>query len=1531
MSVPERMQWHAELRQLEEDRDFDGMVEAIERSPYVGSSEARLELAKVAMERVELEDALAQLETLIADEPAYEPAVAWQIAALDRLARFALAREVAHEGLARFPAGIEVRVAAAHFYLGRHDKERALEIIDDALSLEPDNAKALRSRIEILRDLYRWTDAEDSALELLRAHPDNSRSAFELGMVYFDQGRYEEARAAFNESLAKDPANVRALEWRVTALRMQARWAQAEVECREGIGLRPRRPELYCELGWVLHSLDRSTEALEAFTHALEIHPGHGWALRSRVSFLRDLRQWDAAEQAARALLHTHPHDPRSEVFLGWVYSDQDRVDEAQCAFERSLKIDDRYVWAYTSRLYILRTQRRWRAAEDAARTAIDLLPQEPALYHNLGWILDGQGRQTEALDCFEKALAIDNTYLDALVSRVTILRAMNEWVKAEAAARDALEKHPKAPDLYTGLGWALHGQGQTDEAVACFEQALNLDPGNVWTLSARSSVLREAYRWAEAETAAREAVDRRPRSAKLNVELGWTLVGQYRMAEALTCFAQALQLEDVHSWALRSTIRVLQEQRAWTEAEEVAETLMRAKPLDILTWISYSELLTGQGRGDEALVAIERALEIDGGDRVTLSKHISVLRSLSRWEEAEAAAKEAITKYPFAAELLDEFARVLHAQGRGKEALNWFDLALSKEPRFSWALHGRVMTLRTECRWAEAEAAARDLIQNFPFEPWLALELGVVLSDQERYNEALVAFEQSLAIAPSYEGAHMWKINSLKALQDWDAAEAAADMAIARFPRSPGIYIELGYVLNSQGRTHEALAAFEQALGFDNRYERAIRGCVSVLRILRRWEEAQAKAEALIQQHPHDAWSYIILGWVYCDQDRCEEGLTAFEKALAIDHTEATALEWRIVALRRLERWSKAELVARDAQRSRPSDPRFFVQLSRINEDQERYETALNFAEQALRLDATDWASQSQYVDLLRKLLRFADAEKAARGYVAERHFLSSRRLLLAGLLDAQHRHTEALAEYERALMQNPMDVDVMISMSSTLRSLRCFEEAEAVLNNAASRFPHLTTVRFELGFVCLERGDHDGASRIFEELVTQATGPKEAAQAQYGLGWVAMRCERYSDAVRHFDRGAQLRPGEPDAAIGLAWAKFRLGGAREYDEAERLCREVLRDHPHAHLAHSCLGMICYRRSSFAAAERHFRRCIELAPYDGCYVDLGALYLQLGRYEEAEGPLCKALELNSWDTQARVNLGSLYLQRYEMRNKSDETAQDAASACAEFRQALSADPLSGRAALGLAVALLRAPGNYSAAESVLRTAIKRHVKDTPTWTLHLALARILIQSGDDTKQSECYESAVREATLAISMAANQAEPYFVAGLAEQRLSEAGSDLRGRALHRRRAYQHFKTCARLDGDYAEVSHAVRLIEEQTTVARANALRGAGVAGVAIAILAAMWVDFEWKHHVTTVMITTLTPVLVGLIAIGFLMPLLVRLKLPGGTEADLSANVELLSPGPTGRIDLSSLRFPAIANPTGELAPALRFATRSDR
>jgi len=67
------------------------------------------------------------------------------------------------------------------------------------------------------------------------------------------------------------------------------------------------------------------------------------------------------------------------------------------------------------------------------------------------------------------------------------------------------------------------------------------------------------------------------------------------------------------------------------------------------------------------------------------------------------------------------------------------------------------------------------------------------------------------------------------------------------------------------------------------------------------------------------------------------------------------------------------------------------------------------------------------------------------------------------------------------------------------------------------------------------------------------------------------------------------------------------------------------------------------------------------------------------------------------------------------------------------------------------------------------------------------------------------------------------------------------------------------------------------------------------------------------------MLTTLTPVLAGLIAVGFLLPVLIRLKLPGGMEADLTASIGQISRGPRGEVVLTSARMPTGSGPVGRI------------
>jgi tetratricopeptide (TPR) repeat protein len=505
--------------------------------------------------------------------------------------------------------------------------------------------------------------------------------------------------------------------------------------------------------------------------------------------------------------------------------------------------------------------------------------------------------------------------------------------------------------------------------------------------------------------------------------------------------------------------------------------------------------------------------------------------------------------------------------------------------------------------------------------------------------------------------------------------------------------------------------------------------------------------------------------------------------------------------------------------------------------------------------------------------------------------------------------------------------------------------DEAGRVIDEFSRKRPHLRDPLVQRNRVHGARGDLASAATVLEEAVRTAVSPVEIADAREGQGWIALMDNRPRDAVDHFDAALRVRPNDHDYRLGRAWTLVRLTeqsgtgtttgeDVRRLTEAADICHAVLREDPFEERAHSCLGLIAYRRGAMAAAERHLRQAVESDPYGQCHTDLGSLYVQLGRYDEAEEVLRRAVELDWYDVQAHVELGTLALHRARAGAFAvpGGTADDAAAgnptvtrsrmaeAAHEFRRALAVDPDSGSAALGLAVALAEGAGDLGGAEEELRRSLDRPgVRDQPEWHLRLTLARLLVQAGDAEQSADRYREAGEEVRTAIRLAEREPEPYFVAGVVEQRLGGQTVDVRLRLLHRRRAHRFLSRCRRLDPGHQDADRALRLLEEEGRAARGSALSSSVLVTVATAVLAAAWVDFVWKHHVTAVMLTTLTPILAGLIAIGFLLPVLVRLKLPGGMEADLTASIGQISRGPKGEVALTSTRISMGSGPVGRL------------
>jgi tetratricopeptide (TPR) repeat protein len=253
-----------------------------------------------------------------------------------------------------------------------------------------------------------------------------------------------------------------------------------------------------------------------------------------------------------------------------------------------------------------------------------------------------------------------------------------------------------------------------------------------------------------------------------------------------------------------------------------------------------------------------------------------------------------------------------------------------------------------------------------------------------------------------------------------------------------------------------------------------------------------------------------------------------------------------------------------------------------------------------------------------------------------------------------------------------------------------------------------------------------------------------------------------------------------------------------------------------------------------------------------------------------------------------QIELGNLYLQTG--RNKA---------ALREFHQAMAVDSNAEDPPRGLAIALRRV-GEFGEAERVLRNAI-RSLDKAKRWQLHLTLSQLLTSLGDETDDPQFYEEAIKDINEAILLNPRHPDPYVYAGIVRFKLDDYG-----------KAHKNFRACLRKDEHHYEADRHARRVREllrrDERIQRVGFLSSAFIGIIATTLVGVLWGTYflSSTNKVSETMLTVMTPTLLGLVIVALLPPGLIRRKLPGGLEAEMSQPKEPVSSGPKGEVGFSS-------------------------
>ena len=917
----------------------------------------------------------------------------------------------------------------------------------------------------------------------------------------------------------------------------------------------------------------------------------------------------------------------------------------------------------------------------------------------------------------------------------------------------------------------------------------------------------------------------------------------------------------------------------------------------------------------DKALVSFEQTIQLTDVQNVHLLNALvgkgSALTELRQFDAAEEAFQRANRLDANFRALLIEWGWLRFYQKSYEPALGLFKKALdaSSEDAGDRAKVGMlaarqaldVLTPR------DSERSARELMSQWRTDGLLDPQAVTLLTQCTRILEKLNLYpavfnnvEHLLSIAPENEDAWCDKISALKWLRRFKEAEETYRKAQEKWPASAKVWKEMANLHYEQKRFLEAYQYYS--------------------------------GEALKEPGIADR----LLAWIVPQTIANRKALK--DAVLADD----TAKEWTIVSLRKMRKFDEARKKVDEVLSNTPDQESFLCEKAFIYYAQRNYDRAIGYFKRALEISEYYTFAHQWLIAALRKKATtnltegtapdFTEAKRALEEALKKVRYDTGIWEEKAWLAFDEGNLEQALNDFDQAIDLDPYLIHKQFSKIEILARLNRSDDALKVFQKLEENFPNDAEVAEQLCWFYLRLDKPELALEQLEKIKEHHRGNVLGVNAQGGY---ELDQRNYSKAEKCFREAIDLVDYEPQYYINLAWSLVRQikspGGltASEMSKREKLiaearknCLKALELDPYNSKAYACLGVLAFRRNTFLDAEYYFRKSIELNPAEGSYVELASLYCQMGQYANATKQLETALRFNPNDARVHIELGNVSVWK-----------DDSKEAVRHCRQAITIEPQNPETHRALVIALMRTE-KYEEAETVIRRALQL-LPPARSWRLHLLLSQILIRIGDtdnkDRKKKERdldrYEEALNYVYKAKQVNSSDADIFFHEGIANYRLENYGG-----------SQKSFAECLKLNSERFEAERYSRIVQaivnQQRQLFNVNKFFGYLIAGACIAMLSVLWIQYfredsrtvvvasatsnpatpnkpepTTEFSVTPTLLTAMTPILLGLLIVGALLPNLNTLKLPGGFEAVINepkppdANI---STGPRGDIGFGS-------------------------
>jgi len=261
---------------------------------------------------------------------------------------------------------------------------------------------------------------------------------------------------------------------------------------------------------------------------------------------------------------------------------------------------------------------------------------------------------------------------------------------------------------------------------------------------------------------------------------------------------------------------------------------------------------------------------------------------------EAERLTRSYLESHPISAEAHFLLGLILFKEVRAKESLAEYTRAAQYRDPSAYELEIVALNYVLLNDYMDADKWLSRSVQmdSHNWESWYYL--GRTKYNENRFNEAVTAFQQALKLSPMNVKAEDNLGLSYDGLGRQQEAEEAYRNAIRwqsqLLQEDPGPYLDLGILLIDKNRLQDAIPYLRQASQISPHEPKAHEQLGRAYAGVGRLPEAQVELEKAVEASPNDGALHYVLGQIYRREGMKDKAQAEFEKSAALKSMQAGA-----------------------------------------------------------------------------------------------------------------------------------------------------------------------------------------------------------------------------------------------------------------------------------------------------------------------------------------------------------------------------------------------------------------------------------------------------------------------------------------------------------------------------------------------------------------------------------------------------------------------------------------------------------------